>query len=119
MKTTGKNLNFHFLILAILVLLFPILTFAHPGGLGADGCHVCKTNCEKWGLSTGERHCHNSSAPAPAPAPTPPPPPPASPSPSHPPQPPNPPQNPPPPHRVPYRKPPPPPPPNPPRPPRE
>src|SRR3989344_5779948 len=75
MKTTGKNLNFHFLILAILVLLFPILTFAHPGGLGADGCHVCKTNCEKWGLSTGERHCHNSSAPAPAPAPTPPPPP--------------------------------------------
>ena len=32
--------------------------FAHPGGRTADGCHVCRTNCDKHGLQTGERHCH-------------------------------------------------------------
>ena len=32
---------------------------AHPGRTDASGCHVCRTNCDKWGLSTGEYHCHN------------------------------------------------------------
>lgn len=32
---------------------------AHPGRTDANGCHVCRTNCDKWGLSTGEYHCHN------------------------------------------------------------
>ena len=38
--------------------------FAHPGRTDANGCHVCKTNCEKYGLSYGEYHCHNGSSPS-------------------------------------------------------
>ena len=32
---------------------------AHPGRTDANGCHTCRTNCAKWGLSQGEYHCHN------------------------------------------------------------
>ena len=32
---------------------------AHPGRTDGSGCHTCRTNCEKWGLSYGEYHCHN------------------------------------------------------------
>lgn len=31
---------------------------AHPGNTAADGCHYCRTNCEKWGVPYNERHCH-------------------------------------------------------------
>lgn len=31
---------------------------AHPGGKNAQGCHTCRTNCAKWGLSNGQYHCH-------------------------------------------------------------
>ncbi len=31
---------------------------AHPGRTDAAGCHHCWTNCESWGLSYGEYHCH-------------------------------------------------------------
>ena len=47
------------------LLLFSILFFfvvspveAHPGNTAADGCHYCRTNCDKWGVPWGERHCH-------------------------------------------------------------
>lgn len=30
----------------------------HPGGTDEAGCHVCSSNCEKWGEREGERHCH-------------------------------------------------------------
>jgi endonuclease YncB( thermonuclease family) len=47
------------------LLLFSILYFfvvspveAHPGKTAADGCHYCRTNCDKWGVPWGERHCH-------------------------------------------------------------
>ena len=30
----------------------------HPGGTDASGCHTCRTNCSRWGLKTGEYHCH-------------------------------------------------------------
>lgn len=46
------------LILAILLLL-PALAFTHPGRTGKDGCHVCRTNCDKWGVPSGKKHCHN------------------------------------------------------------
>ncbi len=49
---------FSFAVLAFLVL--PNLTSAHPGNTDASGCHTCRTNCAKWGLSTGEYHCHRS-----------------------------------------------------------
>ena len=31
---------------------------AHPGRTDSSGCHTCRTNCSKWGLSTGQYHCH-------------------------------------------------------------
>jgi hypothetical protein len=31
---------------------------AHPGRTAADGCHYCRTNCDKWGEARDERHCH-------------------------------------------------------------
>ena len=43
------------------ILFLPVMVFAHPGGLDSNGCHYCRTNCEKWGLSTNQYHCHNGS----------------------------------------------------------
>lgn len=34
---------------------------AHPGNTASDGCHYCRTNCDKWGVPWNERHCHNGS----------------------------------------------------------
>lgn len=34
---------------------------AHPGNTASDGCHYCRTNCDKWGEVYGERHCHGGS----------------------------------------------------------
>jgi hypothetical protein len=49
------------LILGILVLFLPpSLVSAHPGRTASDGCHYCRTNCEKWGVPEGERHCHGN-----------------------------------------------------------
>jgi hypothetical protein len=36
--------------------------FAHPGRTDSSGCHTCRTNCPKWGLSYGEYHCHRAKA---------------------------------------------------------
>lgn len=50
-----------FIIISISLLTFSTLNVnAHPGNTDADGCHTCRTNCEKWGLEYGEYHCHNS-----------------------------------------------------------
>lgn len=40
------------------LLLLAQTVNAHPGNTAADGCHYCRTNCDKWGESWGERHCH-------------------------------------------------------------
>ncbi len=32
--------------------------WSHPGRTASDGCHYCKTNCDKWGVPWGLRHCH-------------------------------------------------------------
>jgi hypothetical protein len=50
------------LILTILSLIFPSLVLAHPGRTDSSGCHTCRTNCAKWGLSDGEYHCHRAKA---------------------------------------------------------
>lgn len=47
------------MMICILVLC-PSVIQAHPGNTDASGCHVCRTNCEKWGLKTGEYHCHGT-----------------------------------------------------------
>lgn len=49
--------------LAFVILLIAILincnVYAHPGRTDSNGCHTCRTNCSKWGLSNGQYHCHN------------------------------------------------------------
>ena len=41
--------------------------YAHPGRTAGDGCHYCRTNCSSWGVSYGQRHCHqNKGVPQPS-----------------------------------------------------
>lgn len=50
-------------VLIVLVLLFIFMqgrAFAHPGNTAADGCHYCRTNCDKWGVPWNQRHCHGT-----------------------------------------------------------
>ncbi|HLP86699.1 MAG TPA: YHYH domain-containing protein [Candidatus Paceibacterota bacterium] len=51
-------------IILILIILIPIIapniSFAHPGRTDSSGCHTCRTNCSNWGLSAEEYHCHRS-----------------------------------------------------------
>ena len=57
-------------VLTLAVVLTASPALAHPGGLAADGCHYCRTNCAEWGEVEGARHCHDrTSPPQPAPAP--------------------------------------------------
>lgn len=58
----------------VVLVLSSVPSTAHPGRTNASGCHTCRTNCAKWGLSTGEYHCHggsSSAAPSVRPPPTP------------------------------------------------
>lgn len=45
----------------IFILFFPSFILAHPGRTAADGCHYCRTNCDSWGVTWDERHCHGGS----------------------------------------------------------
>ena len=36
--------------------------WAHPGRTAADGCHYCRTNCDKWGEVADARHCHGQTS---------------------------------------------------------
>ena len=42
-------------------IFFATTSYAHPGGTAADGCHYCRSNCERWGEVRNQRHCHNQS----------------------------------------------------------
>ena len=46
-------------VLLCFLLITPNKVGAHPGRTDANGCHYCRTNCAKWGLSDGQYHCHN------------------------------------------------------------
>lgn len=50
------------LLVSIVLFALPLIANAHPGNTDAYGCHTCRTNCSKWGLSTGEYHCHRAKA---------------------------------------------------------
>lgn len=62
------------ILLIMIFSLFLATTYAHPGRTDSSGCHYCRTNCAKYGLETGEYHCHNSpkststTSPTPTPA---------------------------------------------------
>ncbi|CAM4207308.1 copper amine oxidase N-terminal domain-containing protein [Paenibacillus phoenicis] len=43
----------------LLFVLSSTVANAHPGRTDANGGHTCRTNCAKWGLTTGEYHYHN------------------------------------------------------------
>lgn len=51
-------------ILVSIVFLFccNISVNAHPGRTDKNGCHYCRTNCEKYGLEYNEYHCHNGNS---------------------------------------------------------
>ncbi len=42
----------------ILIHTLSVVAYSHPGRTASDGCHYCRTNCEKWGVPRGVRHCH-------------------------------------------------------------
>ena len=46
-------------ILAAALCFVAAAISAHPGGRASDGCHYCRSNCEKWDLEKDERHCHD------------------------------------------------------------
>ena len=48
------------LILTSLFLISINPVLAHSGRTDSSGCHTCRTNCPKYGLSYGEYHCHGS-----------------------------------------------------------
>ena len=50
------------LLLAFLtIIVFASQGYAHRGQTDAKGGHVCRTNCEKYGLKQGEYHYHGQS----------------------------------------------------------
>ena len=46
------------LLLAVLLMLLALDAAAHPGRTAADGCHYCRTNCDRWNVEADKRHCH-------------------------------------------------------------
>lgn len=49
-------------LLIVFLLFIPFAVGAHPGRTDSSGCHTCRTNCAKWGLGSGEYHCHQAKA---------------------------------------------------------
>ena len=54
-----KKFLFITIICLLGILALPRIASAHPGRTASDGCHYCRTNCDKWGVPWNERHCHN------------------------------------------------------------
>ena len=54
------------LVCAFLFIFSPFSACAHPGNTAADGCHYCRTNCDKWGVPWNERHCHGGGSSSPS-----------------------------------------------------
>ncbi len=70
MKNFLKENWFKIIIISILFLVgnFVVLDYvsAHPGNTAADGCHYCRTNCDKWGVPWNTRHCHGGGPSSPS-----------------------------------------------------
>jgi len=45
--------------LIILSIFIPSSILAHPGRTASDGCHYCRTNCDRWDVGWNVRYCHN------------------------------------------------------------
>jgi hypothetical protein len=66
LRQAHAEMHKSFLVLAGFLMVLPIELGAHPGNTAADGCHYCRTNCDKWGEVWGERHCHGGGYAMPA-----------------------------------------------------
>jgi|GEM_PF-3800254 len=55
-------MKFTNLLLSVIftAFLLPSAVLAHPGGTDTSGGHVCRTDCEQWGLKYGEYHYHDA-----------------------------------------------------------
>jgi hypothetical protein len=53
------------IVLSIFLTVSTPQITAHPGRTADDGCHYCRTNCDKWGEVEGARHCHGGGEAAP------------------------------------------------------
>lgn len=51
------------LLILFILLLSSSWVYAHPGRTASDGCHYCRTNCDKWGVPWNVRHCHHHEDP--------------------------------------------------------
>ncbi|MCY4372445.1 MAG: hypothetical protein OXC31_01655 [Spirochaetaceae bacterium] len=50
----------------VLLTMAALEAAGHPGRTAADGCHFCRTNCDRWNVEADERHCHGGgSSPTP------------------------------------------------------
>ena len=47
------------LFLALLIFIFPVLAWSHPGKTDSVGGHKCYKGCEKWELLFSEYHLHD------------------------------------------------------------
>jgi hypothetical protein len=43
----------------IVVMLYPVVLWSHPGGIDRHGGHACWRNCSEWELKKGEYHLHD------------------------------------------------------------
>lgn len=50
------------LFLHIFLFTFATIVSAHPGNTASDGCHYCRTNCDRWGVPWNVRHCHGGTS---------------------------------------------------------
>lgn len=55
--------------LLVLTIFFVVSIFSlniiytHPGRTAKDGCHYCRTNCDRWGVPWYQRHCYGKKVP--------------------------------------------------------
>ena len=55
---TTLPLTIMYRIVALILMLSPVVTLAHPGGIDARGGHYCRTDCEARGYYTDRYHYH-------------------------------------------------------------
>lgn len=65
-----RNKKTKIIIIILIVSIITAAAYAHPGRTDSKGGHTCRTNCEKWGLTTGEYHYHNKTPDQTTPVPT-------------------------------------------------
>ena len=50
------------LMTVVLIAMAAMEAAAHPGRTASDGCHYCRTNCDRWNVEANQRHFHGGGA---------------------------------------------------------